>query len=42
LYQTFLIYKKEFEGIVKKMNAFVDEKEHYNDLKYIGAFEWDE
>jgi hypothetical protein len=39
--QVFLIYKKDFEGYVKKTNKFIDEKEDYNDLKYIGCFSWD-
>ena len=39
--QIFLIYKRSFEGIVKKSKKFVDEKDNYNDLQYIGAFEWD-
>jgi hypothetical protein len=39
--QTFLIYKKDFVGFVKKTNKFIDEKDNYNDLMYIGAFEWD-
>jgi hypothetical protein len=40
--QTFLIYKKEFEQYgVKKTKQFIDEKDDYNDLKYIGNFSWD-
>jgi hypothetical protein len=40
--QTFLIYKKEFEQYkIKKTKKFIDEKDEYNDLKYIGCFSWD-
>jgi hypothetical protein len=38
---VFLIYKKDFEGYVKRTDKFIDEKENYNDLKYIGCFSWD-
>ena len=38
----FLIYKKEFVKYnIKKTNKFIDEKDEYNDLKYIGNFSWD-
>lgn len=40
--QTFLIYKKEFAQYkIKKTKHFIDEKDDYNDLKYIGNFSWD-
>jgi hypothetical protein len=39
--QVFLIYKKDFEGYVKKTNKFIDEKENYNDVKHTGCFSWD-
>jgi hypothetical protein len=40
--KTFLIYKKEFEQYnIKKTKKFIDEKDEYNDLKYIGNFSWD-
>ena len=40
--ETFLIYKKEFERYkIKKTNKFIDEKNEYNGLKYIGCFMWD-
>ena len=39
---TFLIYKKEFVKYnIKKTNKFIDERDEYNDLKYIGNFSWD-
>jgi len=38
----FLIYKKEFVKYkIKKTNKFIDEKDDYNDLKYVGNFSWD-
>ena len=34
--------KKEFVKYeIKKTNKFIDEKDEYNDLKYVGNFSWD-